>query len=245
MWLTDDVHAPRFRIDWHTHPHPGCTFTVRGGYRERNAAAEFACEPGMWMLKPAEARHINQYGAEATRSLHLMFLAGERPELDRGIGRNLGVGLLQHGSAPRLGRRLVRELSLDDEATPLSIEALLLELSALLCREGGPANPRWVGLARDAIDARFREPLSLGALAADLGAEPAELVRGFRRTYGVTPGEYLRRRRIEWADRQLREGLLSIDRIAFESGFHDRSHFVRVFTRVLGRRPVRVQEVVP
>lgn len=245
MLLTDDVHAPRFRIDWHTHPHAGCTFTVRGGYRERNAAAEFACEPGMWMLKPAEARHINQYGAEATRSLHLMFLRGERPEVDRGIGRHLGVALLQGGPAPRIGRRLVRELSMDDDATPLSVEALLLELSAQLCREGGPTNPRWVGLAREAIDARFREPLRLSGLAADLGAEPAELARGFRNTFGETPGAYLRRRRIEWADRQLKEGVLSIDRIALEAGFYDRSHFIRVFTRVLGRRPVRLREVDP
>lgn len=139
MLLTDDVHAPRFRLDWHTHPHPGCTFTVRGGYRERTASAEFACEPGMWMLKPGETRHVDQYGAEPTRSLHLMFLAGARPELDRGIGRSLGVRLLERGSAPRIGRRLVRELSVDDAATDLSVEALLLELSALLCRAGGRA----------------------------------------------------------------------------------------------------------
>lgn len=239
MLLTDDLHAPGHRIDWHTHPHPGLTFTVRGGYQERTSRQEFACAPGMWMLKPSEARHLNQYGTQPTRSLHLMFMTGERTDLDRRVGRSLDVKLVKSGSAPRLGRRLVRELSVDDEASLLSVEALVLELSAVLCRQHGAGDPRWVTAAREAIDASFRGPLRLGELAADLGAEPAELVRGFRQAYGVTPGEYLRHRRIQWADQQLQLGALTIERIALEAGFHDRSHFVRAFTRALGRRPVR------
>ncbi len=239
MLLTDDMHAPGYRLDWHVHPHPGCTFTVRGGYRERSAQSEFACEPGMWMLKPSDAKHVNQYGGEVTRSLHLMFIAGERPDLDRQVRASFDVRLLRGGVGARLGRRLVREMAETDEASRLSVEALLLELTAALCRQGRSSDPRWIQLARELIDQRFREPLRLSVLAADVGAEPAELVRGFRRVYRMTPGEYLRKRRLAWADEQLRLGQMTIDRIAHEAGYHDRSHFVRSFTRAMGRRPVR------
>lgn len=239
MLLTDDLHAPGYRIDWHVHPHPGCTYTVRGGYRERSTRSEYACGPGMWMLKPSDSRHVNQYGGETTRSLHLMFIAGERPDLDHQVDRTFDVKLLSGGSGPRLGRRLVRELAENDEAGRLVVEALLLELTASLCRLPQRGDPGWVTRAQELIDEQFREPLRLGTLAADVGAEPTELVRGFRRALGMTPGDYLRKRRIEWADQQLKLGQLSIDRIAHEAGFHDRSHFVRSFTRALGRRPVR------
>ncbi len=239
LWLTDDLHAPGHRIEWHTHPHPGCTFTVRGGYRERTAREEFACAPGMWMLKPSDARHLDAYGDQPTRSLHLMFPQGERSDFDAAIGRHLDVRLLAGGTAPRLGRRLVRELTVPDDATRLSVESLLLELCALFARQARRTSPAWVAAARARIDETFREAISLTDLAADVGAEPAELVRGFRQTFRVTPGEYLRRVRLEWADRQLRLGTCSIGRVAVEAGFHDRSHFVRAFTRAFGRRPVR------
>jgi AraC-like DNA-binding protein len=239
MLLTDDVHVPGHRIDWHTHPFPGCTFTVRGGYRERTARGEYTCAPGMWMLKPGDARHFDQYGEQPTRSLHLMYVTGERPDLDRRLERSMGVGLLEGGTGQRLGRRLVRALSATDSASDLAVEALLLELTALLCRQNTSADPDWVKAAQGLLDTRFREPIRLAELAADVGAEPAQLVRSFRRLLGVTPGEYLRRRRIEWADHQLRQGALTIEQVALQAGFYDRSHFVRAFTRELGRRPVR------
>jgi AraC family transcriptional regulator len=63
------------------------------------------------------------------------------------------------------------------------------------------------------------------------------LARTFRRTFGCTVGEYLRRLRIERAAEQLVSGDLPLAEIALAAGFADQSHFSNVFRRRTGVSP--------
>ena len=58
--------------------------------------------------------------------------------------------------------------------------------------------------ARDLIDARYREPLDVAALARAAHLSPAHFSREFRRTFGETPHRYLLTRRMERAAALLR-----------------------------------------
>jgi AraC-like DNA-binding protein len=60
--------------------------------------------------------------------------------------------------------------------------------------------------------------------------------RVFRRICGETLGEYVRRRRVEEADRALSSDL-SLAEIAAETGFSDQAHFTRVFRHHFGVAP--------
>ena len=87
--------------------------------------------------------------------------------------------------------------------------------------------------------AHFRERVSLSALAAAAGRNPAALCRYFRERTGKTPFEYLAEMRIGHAVRLLKHSDLTCSQIAYESGFNSYALFVRQFRRITGMTPDR------
>jgi transcriptional regulator GlxA family with amidase domain len=68
-----------------------------------------------------------------------------------------------------------------------------------------PAHPaRHVLRAKDLVDARYREPLDVRALASTARLSPAHFSREFRRAFGEPPHRYLLTRRLERAAALLR-----------------------------------------
>jgi AraC family transcriptional regulator len=59
----------------------------------------------------------------------------------------------------------------------------------------------------------------------------------FRRFYGCSAGEYLRRIRFEQACRMLKQPHASLAEIAHATGFADQSHFTRFLKRITGLTP--------
>ncbi|MBP0595698.1 helix-turn-helix transcriptional regulator [Paraburkholderia sp. LEh10] len=87
-------------------------------------------------------------------------------------------------------------------------------------------------------------------LEANLGANPSILdlarqcelsasyfAEAFRQSTGVSPHQWLLRRRIERAKSMLRNTDSSLASIALDCGFFDQSHFSRVFARLQGCAP--------
>jgi AraC-like DNA-binding protein len=68
-----------------------------------------------------------------------------------------------------------------------------------------PVHPeRHLLRAKDLVDARYREPLDVAALAGAAHLSPAHFSREFRRAFGETPHQYLLTRRMERAAALLR-----------------------------------------
>ena len=64
-------------------------------------------------------------------------------------------------------------------------------------------------------------------------------VRTFARRYGETMGNFVRRRRLEWAMDALLTSGEPIAGIAMAAGYFDQSHFTRQFRRQVGTTPAR------
>jgi AraC family transcriptional regulator len=135
---------------------------------------------------------------------------------------------------------LQRELAAADDLSPLSIEHIVNEVLESLghSARGSHASPR-VARARELADDAFSTPLSLSFAAGTVGLHPAKLARDFRRAYGCTFGEYVRRRRVEYAADALREQARSLAEISVAAGFYDQSHFTNAFRRIIGVTPAR------
>jgi len=73
----------------------------------------------------------------------------------------------------------------------------------------------------------------------------SHLAKVFRAHEGVTPSEFVRVQRVEWARRQLLRSVDSLAAIALEAGFADQSHFTRCFRRVTGISPGRYRKIAP
>lgn len=82
----------------------------------------------------------------------------------------------------------------------------------------------------------FRE-IRLQNIARQACFSKFHFVRLFKQIYGVTPHQFLMRKRISSAQELLREGRLSITEVCFEVGFHSLPSFVSLFKRVTGQTP--------
>ena len=91
--------------------------------------------------------------------------------------------------------------------------------------------------AKDLVDARYREPLDVAALARTAHLSEAHFSRAFRRAFGVTPHRYLLTRRLERAAALLRHTDRSVADICFEVGLQSVGSFTTSFGRAYGLTP--------
>ena len=151
------------------------------------------------------------------------------------------VSHIRGGSLSMLGMRIYKEFRLMDEATPLAIEGLMLELVAGLSRRLNTSvktkRPRWLEKARDILEADFHDSIGFARVAKAVDVHPVHLARMFRKHYDCTPGEYVRRLRIDFACRELSESDRSLVEIALAAGFAHQAHFSRVFKAQTGMTP--------
>ena len=99
--------------------------------------------------------------------------------------------------------------------------------------------------AKDLIDARYREPLDVSALARAAHLSPAHFSREFRRTFGVTPHQYLLTRRLERAAALLRNTDRTVTEICFAVGLRSVGSFTTSFTRTFGLSPTAYRAAHP
>jgi AraC-like DNA-binding protein len=78
---------------------------------------------------------------------------------------------------------------------------------------------------------------SIGESCRKLGYTPEALIRLFKQYNGITPGRYLRNRRLTKACRLLSGSRLGIKQIAYECGFESQNYLGRIFKQVLGITP--------
>ncbi len=84
---------------------------------------------------------------------------------------------------------------------------------------------------------RLFEGISINELAHACGLSTGTLVRGFKKSTGVSPHQWLLYRRVDRAIELMSEPDTSLAQIAFSSGFSDQSHFSRVFAQKMGVTP--------
>jgi AraC-like DNA-binding protein len=99
--------------------------------------------------------------------------------------------------------------------------------------------------AKDIVDARYREPLDVPALAKAAYLSPAHFSREFRRAFGETPHQYLLTRRLERAAALLRNTDRSVADVCFTVGLRSVGSFTTSFRRVYGISPTAYRAAHP
>jgi AraC-like DNA-binding protein len=99
--------------------------------------------------------------------------------------------------------------------------------------------------AKDLMDARYREPLDVAALARAAHLSPAHFSREFRRAFGETPHQYLLTRRMERAAALLRNTDRSVADICLTVGLRSVGSFTTTFGRTFGLSPTAYRATHP
>ena len=87
------------------------------------------------------------------------------------------------------------------------------------------------------IESHLDQKIGLAALAAMAGLSTHHFARAFHQSMGIPPHSFLLSRRLERAERMLRETQLPLSEIAAATGFSDQSHLARHFRRRTGMSP--------
>lgn len=104
---------------------------------------------------------------------------------------------------------------------------------------------RRLGWAADFMLGSYAEPISLDDIAVAARLSKFHLLRLFRRVYGVTPWQFLLRKRGCVARRLLEDGELPIGHVADAAGFGSRSAMFRQLRAQFGRSAGQLRGRVP
>ena len=87
------------------------------------------------------------------------------------------------------------------------------------------------------IDANLGENLGLARLAGEVGLNPYHFLSSFGRSFGMSPHQYVVRKRVERAQQLLRTTDLAIVELSLRCGFSSQSHLTSTFKRFVGMPP--------
>jgi AraC-like DNA-binding protein len=99
--------------------------------------------------------------------------------------------------------------------------------------------------AKDLVDARYREPLDVPALARAAHLSRAHFSREFRRAFGETPHQYLLTRRLERAAALLRNTDRTVAEVCLAVGLRSVGSFTTSFGRSFGLTPTAYRAAHP
>lgn len=104
-------------------------------------------------------------------------------------------------------------------------------------RTPGSSPPAHVRRALRHVERHFREPLTLGQVAAVAHLSPHWFSEQFRRATGDSFQSYLKRRRLQFARALLESTDLGVTEVGHAAGFSDPSYFARAYRGHYGEPP--------
>jgi two-component system response regulator YesN len=104
-------------------------------------------------------------------------------------------------------------------------------------RTSAESTHRAVTAARQLIDTRYAEDLSLERISENVHVSPFHLARIFKTATGTTVMDYVTLVRMDKAKDLMRNPRLSLKEISSLVGYRDQNYFSRVFRRLNGTTP--------
>ena len=142
--------------------------------------------------------------------------------------------------------RVIERKQYDAVLRLLEVFAQHLSLAAeQIATQQAHAEPPMVERARQVIEERSGESLSLATIARSVHASTFHFCKTFKRATGMTFTQYLAMVRIAKAKKLLANPQTRITEVAYEAGFASLTHFNRMFRRIAGQSPTDFRRQIP
>ncbi|MDD9942645.1 MAG: AraC family transcriptional regulator [Myxococcales bacterium] len=218
-------------------------FLARGRKRDRawsGRCGDVAVLSGDRVPRMLRCRGQAQVAAVDVSATWIWATAGGKPPAPRST--------LRLGAQPSIASEVTSLLrhARQGSSDPLQIETLSFDLiSGLLdALPGQQLDHRAIGLSRAAcrrvqsyVYEHLGERITHAALAGLVGLGPRHFSTLFKRSFAITPYQYVLTMRLREAARLMRTTRRDLAEIAYEVGFSSQSHFSTAFQRVFRVRP--------
>jgi AraC family transcriptional regulator len=236
-----------FRQGWHSHDESILVLNLAGYACEQVGCQETMAPPLSVGLKPAGLRHTDDFGRDGVRALRISFSPSFLTNTENEARTIEKWGWVVGSPAVRPLLRLADTLRLTtpDEAEVMqnvyeAFAGLLAPLPDLPPDEA----PSWLRDAREYLDTSYALGIRLTHLAETAGVHPIYFARQFRRFFGCSVGEYVRRLQFQATASLLADRDSSLAQIACQVGFSDQAHLTRTFVREFGVTPGQFRRLV-
>jgi AraC family transcriptional regulator len=244
LWLSEVVHRGARALPSHTHRLAYFSLLVAGSYAETLGRRTVEYRPRTVVCHPPHTTHRDEVGEGGGRFLMVEIEDDFLEALRRHGPLTVATVVGRNDEMAWLAWRLFEEFRLERTAGSLAVEGLVLQLLASAQRRREPrerSRPAWLGRVVERLHASLDRPAGLAELSREVGVHPVHIARTFRRAYGETIGEHLRKLRVELVARRLESTDTPLADLALEAGFTDQSHLTRVFKRLTGTTPAAMR----
>lgn len=240
--------VPEHEVHEHTHAEAHFVVLLRGEYLSSAEGAPALAREPLVIYNPPGTLHRDRFRGDG--------VGGEFMTVTLGMGTlrdyAQAVALPDRPRAFAAGegeawRRLAGLATTREASDALHSESLcaeLLDAASAPLRERREHLPPWLWRVREMLHDDCGSELSLGELAAVAGVHAVHLTRSFRRHFGCTPGDYLRRCRLAKAAALLTTSREALVEVAARCGYFDQAHFARSFQAAFGRSPRAYRQAV-
>jgi AraC-like DNA-binding protein len=232
-------------VAFHVHPCPELVLVTRGSCVVRVGKTPFKGRRGDVFVLPAHVEH-DQVGTGMVGTLYIGFLPGAEGVED--APRVISTG---NDRYTREWIRTIVDLTADagTTATPIIVGGLMTALLARLralhrgIAEAPHPHPK-VNAALGHVRRTMRDSLDVRTISRAVGVSPSHLRTLFRHHVGVSPTQYQKSLRMNFARQRLVDPYPSIKEVAVECGYRDVNLFIRLFRKQHGRSPGRWRQDV-
>ncbi len=243
--VSDQLYLPGQALNFGAETGAFC-FISEGALSDFNPAKRFAYSGVNLLFFPPNQRRTVAFD-ESSRCLVIrvgpLMLSRVRLELNDRSPLNV-----QGWEALWLIRKLQAEFVKDSDSGSLIIEAIVLQLLVITARcsrgESAGSTRAWLSNIRNVIEHQYLNEFRLSELASVAGVHRVHLVREFRKRYGATIGQYIRKLRIDHACQLLGQTDLPLHEISSTCRFADQSHFTKQFRKLSGLTPAVYRNLV-
>ena len=199
-------------------------------YFRMGAASEHTC----MLLDDRFIRRVaEEAGADPDKFEIAPFFDTPDPQIER-----VGLSLLSEMESGGLGGELFTESLANVLALHLvRHHSSLGRNSKRKTERGGGFSKRALGRAIDYVNDNLSRKVTLEEIAGAAHVSPYHFARSFKKTTGLSPHQYVIRRRVERAKTLLAGGDLAIAEVAGAVGFANQSHLAFHVRRLLGVSP--------
>ena len=234
-WQTPEA---GFLFPGESHPMPELTYVEKGTLHSVAQGRDLLLRPGELALYGPDQWHM-QYAdvGEMPRYVTLRF---DLEGLDLSPVLNRKLTLCPRGEA--LLEQLLQEAVYGDAYSGDMILAQLSMLLLLLLRQAGEAavlsgEHEILCRAQQYVAGHVREKLSVPVVAGQVDVSPSYLTALFQKNLHISPGEYIRRVKLQESKEMIRENALNFTEIAQALEYSTVHHFSRQFKEKFGITP--------
>jgi AraC-like DNA-binding protein len=238
---------PCLEIPWHYHENAYFLYNLNGNLKEVTKKETFDIIPGSLLFHHGQEPHYNKNITAEVDFFHVELSPAWFKKYDIQPSIIEGNLQLQNPSLKSIFKKLYLETYINDNATKIAVDSLVLQAFSEIIRhktDKSSQKPTWVSKIEEIINDENWGNLSLNKLANEVGLHPVYLSRKFPEYFKMNFGDYIREKKLEQASLFLQIKSVNNAAIAYECGFSDESHFLRLFKAKFGMTPLQFKKTV-